>query len=196
MKAHLREGFGFDVDTLLIIRNYVEILSMKSPLDSDDNIFKAAKDIIDGYKKIYYDRRQKLKNSKESKSHYQDRVYYFMEDELGVSFISEKSVADAIGASEIIVTDDNGNPEVIKVWASFAFDGYLELTRELKEYLGLDDKWFAIAWEAQGSYWHSRPEQKERDRKKRLICKEKNIILLNIWENWNKDIYLQEITNN
>ncbi len=193
IKAYLREGFGFGEESQLIISNYIEVLSILRPLDSDGNIFKAAKDIIDGYREIYYDRRQALEETKKFKSYFQERVFDFMNREFGVSFTSEKLVRHAINEIEILVVEDNGNPELIKVSPGFAFDGYLELTKELKEYLGLDDKWFAIAWEAQGSYWHSLPKQQEADRKKKLICKEKNIILLEIWENWKEDIYLQEI---
>ncbi len=44
-------------------------------------------------------------------------------------------------------------------------------------------------------YHHSEafPNQQEPDRKKRLICKEKNVILLEIWDNWDEDTWIIKI---
>ena len=74
-------------------------------------------------------------------------------------------------------------------------DGYRELSKALKKYLGLDDKWIGIAFEAQSEYYHDDPIQKERDRKKRLICKEKNILLFEVWDNWDQSTWGIEILN-
>ncbi len=59
----------------------------------------------------------------------------------------------------------------------------------------MDDKWIGIAVEAMGEYWHSDalPGQQEADRKKRLICKEKNVILVEIWENIEQGQWLNEL---
>lgn len=45
------------------------------------------------------------------------------------------------------------------------------------------------------SYWHTtgNPDQKAKDRKKRLICNDKNILLIEIWENWDKSIWNNKI---
>ncbi|KFZ25609.1 MAG: hypothetical protein KQ78_02183 [Candidatus Izimaplasma bacterium HR2] len=39
-----------------------------------------------------------------------------------------------------------------------------------------------IGIEYQGNYWHNRPETKERDERKKLLCKEINIKLLEVWD--------------
>ena len=46
-----------------------------------------------------------------------------------------------------------------------------------------------------GSYYHSDafPGQQEADRKKKLICKEMNVLLLEIWDNWDKDTWTNKI---
>ena len=56
---------------------------------------------------------------------------------------------------------------------------------------------YNIAIEYNGDYWHGEnfPDHQERDRKKRILCEEKNIILLTIWEsNWVE--YKDEIKDN
>ena len=44
-----------------------------------------------------------------------------------------------------------------------------------------------------GTYWHSLQRQKDADRRKRHICKHKNVILLEIWENIDSDNWLNEV---
>ncbi len=39
-----------------------------------------------------------------------------------------------------------------------------------------------IAIEYQGNYWHNRPETKERDKRKRKLCDEKCIYLIEVWD--------------
>ena len=39
-----------------------------------------------------------------------------------------------------------------------------------------------IAIEYQGNYWHNRPETKERDKRKKKLCKEKGIKLIEVWD--------------
>ena len=65
-------------------------------------------------------------------------------------------------------------------------DGYLDLSNSLKKYLGFDDKWIGIAFEAQSIYTHSKPVNIERDRRKKLVCEAKNILLLEVWYEWDK----------
>ena len=105
-----------------------------------------------------------------------------MENFLGLKFTSEEQVRAIIKNAYVTTIKGNGVEEKIHVHPNFKFDGYLELSRALKDYLGLDDKWIGIAFEAMGTYWHSLPAQEEADRKKQLICREKNIILLKIPE--------------
>ena len=165
------------------------------PSDSDSEIILLAEGVIDGYQSIYEERHKELQDLRGDKSFYQGRVRRFVEDLFGVEFFSEKQVRVAVGADEVTVINDDGDRETIRVHGSFRFDNYLELNKPLKDYLGLDDKWIGIAFEAQGTYWHgdSHPDQQEADRKKRLICKDKNVILVEIWENWDQNIWMNEI---
>ena len=116
-----------------------------------------------------------------------------MNDLFGVEFFSEKQVRAVVKVKDITLINDDGNQETIKVHGQYSFDGYLELTSELKTYLGLDNKWIGVAFEFMGTYWHSLPAKMESDRKKRLICKDKNIILIEIWENIEKIDWLSII---
>ncbi|KFZ25804.1 MAG: hypothetical protein KQ78_02009 [Candidatus Izimaplasma bacterium HR2] len=53
----------------------------------------------------------------------------------------------------------------------------------------------SIAIEYQGNYWHNRPETKERDERKKRLCKEKCIKLIEVWDDdflKNPDIILKE----
>jgi len=192
MKAHLRQGFGYGND-FSKISSYVKDLLRNIPSDSDVNIIVNARQILDGYFTVYETRQRELQSTKGYRTFYQGRVHEFIEDLFGVEFFSEKQVKMAVDAENVIVINDEGNHETIKIHGQFKFDGYLELTKSLKEYLGLDDKWIGIAFEAMGTYWHSLPAQKEADRKKRLICKDKNIILLEIWEEWNQNTWMNKI---
>lgn len=90
-----------------------------------------------------------------------------MNEKLDVEFISEEAVAHIVNDKEVTMISDEGIEEIFKIHRAMAFDGYLSLTDELKKYLGLEEKWIGIAWEFQGEYWHSLPEQMEHDRKKR-----------------------------
>lgn len=85
---------------------------------------------------------------------------------------------------DVSTINNDGVKEKIYVHGAFKFDSYIDLTRALKKHLDLDDKWIGLAIEANGTYWHTLPAKKEADRKKRLICKEKNIILVEIWEDY------------
>jgi len=91
-------------------------------------------------------------------------------------------VRAVVKEKDVYTLDSNGVKEKIYLHGAFRFDGYLDLSRALKKYLGLDDKWMGLAIEANGTYWHSLPAKIEADRKKRLVCREKNIILLEIPE--------------
>jgi very-short-patch-repair endonuclease len=53
-----------------------------------------------------------------------------------------------------------------------------------------------IAIEYQGNYWHNLPEKRETDRRKKSICKEKGIKLLEVWDSdflKNKDVVVDNI---
>ena len=106
-----------------------------------------------------------------------------------MQFTSEVQVRALVKEKYVYAINKDGVKEKILVHHVFKFDGYFDLNKVLREYLGLDDKWTGIAFEALGTYWHSSPKQKEADRKKRLICKEKNIILIEIKESWDGSIW-------
>ncbi|KKL85677.1 hypothetical protein LCGC14_1952320, partial [marine sediment metagenome] len=190
---HLTRGVGFGDIHFKALFDYAKGLLDKAPISSDRETIRAAKHALEKYKDISEFRRKEFLDSREFKSAFQGRVYYFMNDFFGLEFFSEKQVSSAVNSKEIIAKNDEGDLETIKIHLQFSFDGYLELTRALKVYLGLDDKWIGIAFEAQGTYWHSRPEQMERDRKKRLICQEKNVILLEIWDKWDEVSWMNKV---
>ncbi len=193
IQAHLYQGYGFGEDHFGKISNYVKTLLRNMPPNSDTEIIIIARKVIGEYESTYESRQRELNDIKGDKSFFQGNVRKYIENLFGVEFFSEKQVKMAVSVREVTIINDDGNRETIKVHGGVKFDGYLELTRPLKDYLGIDDKWLGIAFEAMGTYWHSLPAQKEADRKKRLICKEKNVILLEIWESWDESTYLTEI---
>ena len=165
------------------------------PPNADKQIIREAIQVLEGYRDKWEARRKELLESLGDRTFFQRNVRLFVNDLFGIEFFPEKQVRSAVGVREITTINDEGNLETIKVHGQFSFDVYLELTRALKQYLGLDDKWIGIATEAMGTYYHSDafPGQQEADRKKRLICKEMNVLLLEIWDNIDQDNWLSEI---
>ena len=192
IQKHLKRGLGFDKD-LDKLSHYIKDLLRTMPSSADKSIIRTAKEVFDGYQIVYEARYKELQDSIGYRSVFQGRVHEFINKLFGTEFFSEKQVRSAVDAKEITTINNKGVYETIKVHHGFYFDGYLELSREFKKYLGLDDKWIGIAFEAMGTYWHSRPEQQERDRKKSLICRDKNIILLEIWEDWDENIWINKV---
>ena len=182
LKNHLYQGFGFGDDLIKLVK-YINTIFKSRPPDSSCKIFHDAKEVLEGYLDDYKARhRILLQESQEYASIFQGRVHKSMEDFFGLKFVSEEQVRAVVKETYVTTINDNGVKEKIYVHGVFKFDLYLELTNALKDYLGLDDKWMGLAIEALGTYWHSLPKQKEADRKKRLICRERNIILLEIPE--------------
>ena len=160
-----------------------------------NQIFRDAKDVLYGYHDAYRARDREFQDSREYPSKFQEIVHLFAQDFLGIKLASEEQVRAVVKDEYITTLNDEGVREKIHVHHAFKFDCYIDLNRALKDYLGLDDKWMGIAFEALGTYWHSdaNPSQQEADRKKRLICKEKNIILIEIWEHWSSITWGNEI---
>jgi hypothetical protein len=181
LKHHLFEGFGFG-DDLGKLLSYLKDISDNRPPDSNSQIFRDAKDVLDGYHDAYRVKYREFQKTREHATKFQGRVHKEIEEFLGLQFASEVQVRAVVKEKYVSTINDDGVKEKIYVHGAFRFDGYLDLSRALKDYLGLDDKWMGIAFEANGEYWHSLPAKKEADRKKRLICREKNIILLEIPE--------------
>ncbi len=192
--AHLIVGYGFG-DDFSKISNYVTHLLRNMPSHSDRSIIFKAQQDIDKYSSLYEERRQELIDIRGEKSFFQADVRDFIQKEFGLKFISEAQVRRVVGENEVTLINDDGMKEIIKIHGNMQFDCYLKLTRSLKEYLGLDNKWIGIAVEAMGSYYHGDdfPNQQESDRKKKLICRDKNIILLEIWDDWDKSTWVSEI---
>ncbi len=183
LKNHLAEGFGFgdDFDRL---QNYFNGLFKNKPLDSSYLIFRNAKEVLDRYHDEYKSKYSAFLKTRKDASKFQGRVHKELEAFLGLHFTKEVQVRAVVKEKYVSTINKDDVKEKIYVHNNFKFDGYLDLSKALKDYLGLDDKWMGIAFEALGTYWHSdaNPSQQEADRKKRLICREKNIILLEIPE--------------
>ena len=58
---------------------------------------------------------------------------------------SEEQVKSVIREDYITTLNNNNVRETIHVHPSFIFDSYIDLTKALKKYLGLDEKWKGIA---------------------------------------------------
>ena len=194
LKKHLAEGFGFG-DSLGKLLSYFKELSENRPPDSNSQIFRDAKDVLDGYYDASRAKHSEFQGSREYPTKFQEIVHLFAQDFLGIKLASEEQVKAVVKDEYITTINDEGVREKIHVHHAFKFDCYIDLSRALKDYLGLDDKWMGIAFEALGTYWHgdANPSQQEADRKKRLICKEKNVILIEIWEHWSSNTWENEI---
>lgn len=187
LKNYLYQGFGFG-DNLETLRNYIEGLSQFS---LSNPVFRSALETLEGYSDDYRIRRRVLRDSREYPSAFQGNVHKFTEDFLGVKFLSEERVRSVVKDKYITTINDDGIEEKIYIHGSFSYDCYLELSNALKDYLGLDRKWTGIAIEAMGTYWHGNnfPSQQEADRKKQLISREKNVILIEIKEEWDENLW-------
>ena len=109
---------------------------------------------LDKYYKIYIGRQERLASLLGFASFFQQQVHEFMEDTFNVKFISEKNVKDAVGNIDFIKFNINDKEKEREINPLQRFDGYFKLTDSFRNLFGLDDKWVAIAFEAQGS-WHN-----------------------------------------
>ncbi|KKN46095.1 hypothetical protein LCGC14_0676490, partial [marine sediment metagenome] len=192
LQSRLYQGYGFD-ESLLDIEAYIEKLSRDMGLSSRDEKVRKIKETIEDYKSNTENRRRDFMRELGYRSQGERDMHRTVNDLFGVEFIHEKQVNQAVGAREITTTNDNGVRETFGIPNTFSFDFYLEFNQAIKDYLGLDYKWKAIAVEYMGTYWHGpqNPNQQEADRKKRLICRDNNIILIEIEEGLDPS----EITN-
>lgn len=192
LKHHLYEGFGFgdDFDKL---QSYLEDIFKNRPPDSNSQIFRDANALLDGYHDKYLAKYRAFQKTRKSKTKFQGIVHKEIDRVLGLPLAPETQVRAVVKEKYVDTINLDGVKEKIHVHGGFKFDGYHELTSALKKYLGIDDKWIGIAFEALGTYWHSLPAQKEADRKKRLICNEKNIILIEIWEDYSSNTWGSEL---
>jgi len=173
----------------------VDYLLNNRPQSSDIHIFRAAQQSLEVYDKLFFLRKAEYKKLLGAYDSMGERdTHLFLKNEISPLFINGKFVADAIGKKVITIKDENGNDVDKKVHHLLHFDCYLELTNELREMFGLDDKWKAIAVEYQGVYWHSEafPKHLERDKFKKTICEQESIIRIEIWENIDKTEWLNK----
>ena len=182
--SYLTTGITF-IDSINKLISYCDKLAENRPRDSDPQIFRSTSTLLDSYYNAYKERHRGFVKSKKFPSLFQGLVHGHIESLLGIKFTSEVSLKSVVKEKFII---DQGTKEKIYV-GRLILDGYHELSKSLKKYLGLDDKWIGIAFEAQSGYWHDKPVQIERDRRKRLVCEAKNILLLEVWYQWDKSTW-------
>lgn len=185
MGDYLTTGCALGVENLRKIENKIT----HSDIDKKDkeNILLE----INRFKKFYFKRQDILSNSTSFSSHFQKKVHQFFENIFNVNFSKDKSIQYITGV------DFEFQNKKIKIYPGLHFDGYKELKDDLKQKLGLDPKWDAIAFEAHGTWHKDRKEYFERwnyskaDRETRefidkilkpTICKDYSIIYLVIFE--------------
>jgi len=194
IQRYLRMGYGFGKTYLDLLR-YVEDLYDHRPTDSDIEVFKDAIKTLEKYDEIYF-LRSKARSVELGgyDSDFERIVHHYLMSEINPLFVHNKSVVEAIGKREIVLKDEDGNDIIKRIHYIYHYDFYLELTSELRKYFGLDDRWKAIAVEAQGSYWHGQdhPINIERDKFKRAISEQENIIEIEIWDNIQKNLWISE----
>lgn len=190
---YLAQGYSFGPDTLDKLFSYCKKLTKSKPQGSNSQIFRFAKEQLDGYYSAYRVRHKAFVKSRKFPSVFQKDVHHFVEVFFNSKFTSEVSLRALTKENFVTVTNDQDIREKIFVHHNFRLDGYQELSNSIKKYLGLDDKWIGIAFEGQCIYTHDDPMQRERDRKKRLVCEEKNILLFEVWYEWDKSTWGNEI---
>lgn len=205
---YLATGCGFGHKNLRKLKEEIKTLLKKIPQGSNIQIIKDALHELDKYYKIYIERQERLASLLGFASFFQQQVHEFMEDTFNVKFISEKNVKDAVGNIDFIEFNSNDKEKEREINPLQRFDGYFKLTDSFRNLFGLDDKWVAIAFEAQGS-WHNDLEQflarypdktktdfkyyQNLDQLKRDICRVKNIILIEIDEDLPKSKWINEV---
>jgi len=193
LKSHLFEGFGFG-DSFQTILFAVRALQ-RSSVGADPLIFQDAIDVLTNYREVYSQREAELRASMGGyRSNFEVKLHKYINDYFGIKFAYELKIRDILGVQSVVVENDDGNFETIKLRHK-TLDFYLKLTKPLREYLGLEEKWIGIAVSGQSSYWHTEehPETVERDRQKRLVCKKENIIRIEVWYDWEKDEWSNKI---
>ncbi|MFX1260199.1 MAG: hypothetical protein ACFFAN_20300 [Promethearchaeota archaeon] len=194
---HLREGYGFG-DTYLNLLEYVQDLYKYSSNNSDIEVFKNSIKVIKQYDEIYFIRLNNLKRSLgDYDSHFERDVHIFLKNEINSIFMLKIPLVKAIGKRKICYTDNFGNIINKNIDLSYHYDFYLELDANLREFFNLSNKWKSIAVEAQGSYWHGDDfsDNIKSDEFKKLVSKLEDIILIEIWDNIEKNLWNSEFYN-
>ena len=174
---------------------YVEDLYNKRPINSNVDIFKEAMKILEEYDEIYFMRSKARGDALgEYDSEFEKSVHHYLMREISPLFDHDITVIEAIGKREVVVQDEDGNDMIRRLHFQFHYDCYLKLDRELRNYFGLDDRWKGIAVEVLGIYWHGQdfPVHIERDKFKKAVSMQENIIQIDIWEDVEQDQWINE----
>ena len=194
IQRNLRQGYGFGKTYLDLLR-YVENLYDHRTTDSDIEVFKDAIKVLEEYDEIYF-LRSKARGTElgEYDSDFERTVHHYLISEISPLFVHDVPIVEAIGKREIVLKDENGIDVIKRIHYAFHYDCYLKMTSELRECFGLDKRWRAIAVEAQGSYWHGQdyPIHIERDKFKRAISEQEDIIEIEIWDNIDQNLWISE----
>lgn len=194
IQRYLRMGYGFG-KTYLDLLKYVESLYDHRTTDSDIDVFKDAIKTLKDYDEIYF-LRSKARGTElgEYDSDFERIVHHYLMSEISPLFVHNVSVVEAIGKREIVLKDEDGNDIIKRIHYAYHYDFYLELTSKLREHFGLNDRWKAIAVEAQGSYWHGQdhPINIKHDKFKRAISEQENIMEIEIWDNIEQNLWTNE----
>jgi len=196
IQRYLREGYGFG-DSYLNLLEYVQDLYNNSS-NTNTEIFDDSLMFLEQYDEIYYKRIKNRNSSLESyDSHFERNVHIFLENEINPLFIHKVALIEAIGKRKISYEDEFGNAIVKKIHPIYHYDFYLELDDNLRQLYNLNNKWKGIAVEAQGSYWHGDDfsDNIKSDDVKKQISRLERIILIEIWDNVDKDLWFTEFYN-
>ncbi|KKM23817.1 hypothetical protein LCGC14_1611330, partial [marine sediment metagenome] len=200
-------GNGFSFEILEIYKIFINSLAknrytIKFPFE------------INRYKRISIIRGEKLSKELGFKSFFQFQVHKFMLDNLGIEFISEKRVRAVINDINkkhnlpLIINKLIINNKAIQLSHRNRFDGFFSFTSQLKNILGIDNKLEGIVYEAQGNFhtswkrfnlmWSNRSRHdfdriQALDEDKRIICQNKNIVLIEIHERWERSKWADNV---
>ncbi|GAG87053.1 unnamed protein product, partial [marine sediment metagenome] len=120
LKHHLHEGFGFgdDLDKLL---NYVKELSEKRSPYSNSQVFRDAKELLNKYHDANRAKHRNLQKLRGHPTKFQESVYLYAQNFLGLKLGSEEQVKAVIKKDFITTINSDGVREKIHVHHRFKF---------------------------------------------------------------------------
>ncbi|MFX0072754.1 MAG: hypothetical protein ACFFAO_16850, partial [Candidatus Hermodarchaeota archaeon] len=136
-------------------------------------------------------------------SRFQKEIHQFFENFFDSNFISEKPAIELFKTKIIKI-----NGKTKRIHHNLKFDGCINLIDSVKKKFGLDAKWNGIIFEAHGM-WHTNRElylrmfpyksesdfnrRLEIDQFKRYLCRVFNYLLIEIYEDMDKNQWSKEI---
>jgi hypothetical protein len=195
IQRYLREGYGFG-DKYVNLLEYVNELCNNSN-NTNTEIFNDSLAFLEQYEEIYFKRIKNRNNLESYDSHFERKVHFFLKNEINPLFVHKVALIEAVGKREIYYENEFGRAIVKKIHPIYHYDFYLELDDNLRQLYNLNNKWKSIAVEAQGSYWHSDnfSDNIKSDEFKKLISRLEDIILIEIWDNVEEELWLSEYNN-